>query len=74
MKVDHLGADIHGHCICILTHLKAETAIKREHRISVLHWQRNMIEPAHPAGLLRPKAGTTACRTRGHDRLHESAT
>ena len=74
MKVDHLAADVHGHSIRAFTRLKSEASIKRDHRGRVLHWQRNMIEPADGAGLLSPEMGIGAGRARADDRLHKCTT
>ena len=72
MKVDHLAADVHGHSIRAFTRLKSEASIKRDHRGRVLHWQRNVIEPADAAGLLSPEPG--ACRNAADDCLHKCTT
>jgi hypothetical protein len=74
MKVDHLVADVHGHGVGGFTRLKSKPAIERDHRLNVLHWQRNMIEPADASGPLRLHARSGSRRSRSDDRLHEGTT
>src|SRR5262249_39345095 len=74
MEVDHLRSDIDGNRVLVLTHLKPEPLIERNHRIRVLHGQRNVIEAADPARLLRSQIDALTCRACGSHRLHKCAT
>src|SRR5579862_6006985 len=56
MKIDHLTADVYRTCRRVLAHLQSQPAIERQHRVSVLHGESDVIEPTDATGRLRQPA------------------
>src|SRR5690242_667305 len=74
MEVDHLAANVHGHHIRVLADVETQTAIEGDHRVGVLHRQRDMVEPADFTALLCAKPDASSRAADSNQRFYEPPT
>src|SRR6266853_2554983 len=67
MKVDHLVADVDRAGVRALGHRKPESAIEREHRLSVLHGKGDVIEAPDASEALRGHGHSARCGQRAFE-------
>ena len=61
MKVDHLASNVNRDRLRILRDLQSQRAIERDHRIGVLHWERDMVKAANVVPGLRRGSLRAGC-------------